>query len=263
MKAIILAAGKGSRLEKYTKEKPKCLLEFNGKSLLEWQLNTLRDSGIDDIVVVKGYLQEKINFPNVKYYINKDFEDTNMVASLMGAEKELNEEVIVSYSDIIYESRVLQKLMESKDEISVLVDDKWQEYWKSRTKNKMQDIESLQYDNEDNIFDIGNPDCKPDEMKSRYIGLLKFSERGIEDFKRIFYENKEKFWNMDVPWMRSKSFKKAYMTCMLQAMINEGIKTKAVHVENGWLEFDRTEDYEDALNWLKNGSIKRYIKFQR
>src|SRR3989338_105336 len=124
MKAIICAAGIGTRLGNYTKNLPKCLLEFEGKSLLERQIETLKSSWIEDISIVRGYKPEKINAHGVKYYENSDFAETNMVVSLMAAEKELSgsENFLVCYSDILYERRLIEYLKESDAEVSVLVD---------------------------------------------------------------------------------------------------------------------------------------------
>ena len=73
MKAIILAAGMGTRLGKYTENLPKCMLNFNGKTLIQHQIDTLRECGITDIIIVKGHVPEKIQIPGVKYYINDDY----------------------------------------------------------------------------------------------------------------------------------------------------------------------------------------------
>ena len=120
MKIIILAAGKGQRLSPLTDEKPKCMVKLFGKSLLEWQIDVFRELNINDISVVTGYKKELISINNVKFYHNSDFENTNMVETLFCAEKEFNDTIIVSYGDIIFETSVLQKLIESKEEFQLL-----------------------------------------------------------------------------------------------------------------------------------------------
>lgn len=95
MKAIILAAGMGTRLGKYTEGLPKGMLDFRGKSLIERQIKILRSCEISDISIVRGYKPEKIDFTNVKYYFNEDFENTNMVESIFKAESELTSETLV------------------------------------------------------------------------------------------------------------------------------------------------------------------------
>ena len=102
MKAIILAAGEGKRLHPLTLNQPKCLVELFGKSILKWQVDVFNHFNITDIAVVKGYMEEKINIPDINYYINKKFRDTNMVETLFTAREIMDDSVIVSYGDIIF-----------------------------------------------------------------------------------------------------------------------------------------------------------------
>ena len=86
MKAIILAAGQGTRLRPLTKNKPKCLVKLAGKSLLDHQLEVLRAAGIYDIHVVAGYRADQLDRPEFTRHINKRFAETNMVNTLFAAE---------------------------------------------------------------------------------------------------------------------------------------------------------------------------------
>lgn len=70
MKAVILAAGQGTRLKKYTENLPKGMLEFAGKTIIERQIETYQKCGITDIIVVRGFAADKITYPDVKYYEN-------------------------------------------------------------------------------------------------------------------------------------------------------------------------------------------------
>lgn len=261
MKAIILAAGMGTRLGEYTKNLPKGMLEFNGKSLIEHQINTLKSVGVNDIVIVRGYKSEKINFSGVRYYDNLDYENTNMVESLFCAESEMDDDLIVCYSDIIYEKRIIKKVIDSDFDIGVVVDEDYKEYWSERLGSLNEDIESLVLDDEGRIKELGETNCSLDEAKLRYVGLIRFSKKGLEKLKKVYYKNKKEYFDKDVKWLRSKSFKKAYMTCMLQALINEGYEVRPIIISRGWLEFDCVKDYEKYNNWLKEGSIKRFIDF--
>ena len=129
MKAIILAAGIGSRLKKYTQNLPKGMLEYKGKTLIERQIETYRKNGITDIIVVRGFAAEKITYSDIKYFDNKNYSSTNMVESLLQARSEFNDDIIVSYSDIVFEERLLQKMISSNVDYGVAVDDNWKEYW--------------------------------------------------------------------------------------------------------------------------------------
>ena len=101
MKAIILAAGRGSRMKELTAENHKCLVELRGKPLLEWQLLALREAGIGEIAIVTGYKRELLSQYGLAEFHNPRWEKTNMVSSLACAERWLQVgPCIVSYSDI-------------------------------------------------------------------------------------------------------------------------------------------------------------------
>ena len=82
IKAVILAAGQGTRLMPYTKGIPKCMVRVNDHPLIQYQINVLTSLGINDIIIVRGHQGKKINFPNVRYYENNEYKITNMVYSL-------------------------------------------------------------------------------------------------------------------------------------------------------------------------------------
>ena len=261
MKTIILAAGMGTRLGKYTENLPKCMLEFAGKTLLERQVETLRKAGITDISVVRGYQAEKINVSGVKYYLNPLFAETNMVETLFCAVSELDgsDEILVCYGDIIYEEKVLQKLISSSLDVGVTVDEDYWEYWQARAEKPEEDMESLVIDASGKITELGDTKCSRDKAQVRYVGLIKFSRQGVLKLKEIYQENKKKYYFLNEPWLRSKSFKKAYMTCMLQAIINSGQRVEPIVIRRGWLEFDTVEDYEKYMLWYNKRSLQRFI----
>lgn len=259
MKAIILAAGQGTRLKKYTKNLPKGMLSFMGKTIIERQLEMYRKAGVETIIVVRGYAGDKIDYPGVKYYTNEDYANTNMVESLMAARKEFDDDVIVSYSDILFEERLLLGMMESKEDFAVSVDDNWKEYWMMRYGKVDFDTESLSIDENDNIVELGLESPAIDDIDARYIGLLKFSKDGLQYIENIMekaYRDYE-----DKPWQQSgKTVRKAYMTDLLNAIIESGRHVKAVHFDNGWIEFDTNEDYENACRWEQDRELYRILR---
>ena len=121
MKAIILAAGQGTRLKKYTQDLPKGMLAFMGKTVIERQIELYRRCGIEDITVVRGFAGEKITYERVKYYTNADFASTNMVESLLAARTEFTDDIVLSYSDILFNEEMLRRMMEAKGDFLVAV----------------------------------------------------------------------------------------------------------------------------------------------
>lgn len=258
MKAIILAAGQGTRLKKYTENLPKGMLDFDGKTIIERQIGTYRNCGITDIVVVRGFAAEKIRYPDITYYENNDYANTNMVESLMAAKQEFNDEIIVSYSDILFEESMLRGMMKSPEDFTVAVDDNWKEYWEARYGKVDFDTESLSIDEHNNITELGLESPSLEDIDARYIGLLKFSKKGIQKTLEILNRDYETY--QDKPWKQSgKTIRKAYMTDLLQAVIESGSNVKALKFKNGWIEFDTNEDYETAMEWLKKGTLSKFI----
>ena len=132
MKAIILAAGIGSRMKRYTASLPKGMLNINEKTIIERQIQTLYSTGINNIVIVTGYKSEMINYKGVKYYHNNNYQKTNMIESLMYAESEFDQDIIVTYADLIYTKDLIRKLIESPHTVAVCVDPDWKNYWYHR-----------------------------------------------------------------------------------------------------------------------------------
>ena len=81
MRAVILAAGRGSRMGPFGDDRPKCLIELAGKPLIERQIAALLRGGVEEIGVVRGYRAEMIKYPNVSYFANQRWAETNMVMS--------------------------------------------------------------------------------------------------------------------------------------------------------------------------------------
>lgn len=254
MKAIILAAGQGTRLKKYTENLPKGMLSFMGKTIIERQIEMYKKCGIENIIVVRGFAADKIAYEGIKYYTNENYANTNMVESLMAAKNEFDDDMIVSYSDILFEEKMLKTMMKSTADFTVAVDDDWKQYWQKRYGKIDFDTESLSIDEKDNIVELGLENPRLEDIDARYIGLLKFSRKGLQHIVKIMevaYQNFE-----DRPWQQSgKTVRKAYMTDLLNAVIESGEKVRAEHFHNGWIEFDTNEDYENACRWLEDGSM--------
>lgn len=256
MKAIILAAGKGTRLGHYTRDIPKGMLTFNNKSLIEHQVEAYHTCGIDDIIIITGYKAEKIAIPDVRYFFNKDYERTNMVESFFCAESEFNDELVVSYADLLFEAGVLKRLIAHKSDIVVTADTCWKAYWVARHGDIKKDAESLVFADDGRIREIGKSDPEVADMHARYVGLIKFTSKGLDMTKRVYHAAKSTYWGK--PWQTSRIFQKAYMTDLLQAIIDSGAAVYPLKIERGWLEFDTVEDYEKTKSWVENGTIDRF-----
>ncbi|MDD4941619.1 MAG: phosphocholine cytidylyltransferase family protein [Candidatus Omnitrophica bacterium] len=260
MKGIILAAGEGKRLRPFTDNNPKCLIPLEGKSILDRQIDTMRSCGIDDIVVIKGYRADQITRQDVRFRVNPRYDTTNMVMTLWCAEKDLCGEVVVSYGDIVYNREVLEELMKSPHDISVVADMDWLPYWTMRFSDPLSDAEAFKMDADGRIMVIGQKPEKIEDIEAGYIGLNKFSNTGLDIFKRSFVHAQRVFENNGKAWGAPRAFEKAYMTDMLQGLINEGNELHAVRIHGGWLEIDSYSDYELAGKLFTNGRVRAIRK---
>ena len=144
MRALVLAAGRGTRLNHLTRDRPKSLVTLEGKTLLEWQIASLRAAGVSDIAVVRGYRGEMIDLPGLAYLENADWARTNMVHSLRCADEWLKASVcIVSYGDIVYHPSLVSALVDTPGEIVVAYDVLWERLWQERFEDPAVDVESF------------------------------------------------------------------------------------------------------------------------
>lgn len=253
--ALILAAGRGSRLHPYTAECPKCLTELGGRTLLSRQIGTLRAAGIEDIVIATGYRSEALALPGTRQVHNPAWETTNMVETLFRAEAFFGTDLIVSYSDIVYERRLVDALLRSPHDISVVVDTNWRAYWEMRFENPLDDAESLRLDSVGRIIDIGARVDDIDRIEAQYIGLMRFHGAGIDTLRECYAGLRR----VHRPWMDRRPVEKAYMTDLLMEMILKGHDVHAMPVAGGWLEIDTVSDYETAAAMFANGTIRRFF----
>lgn len=254
MKCIILAAGRGSRLHPYTADCPKCLTELGGQTLIGRQLQTLRKSDIEDITIVCGYRAEMLRLNGTAQVINHAWESTNMVESLFTAEHEFGDDLIVAYSDIIYETRILQALLDSGSDISVIVDRNWRAYWEFRFRDPLADAESLRMTQAGTITEVGNKVTNIEEIEAQYIGLMRFKGQGLDALRKGYQSMQVN----DRPWKQNRPVEKAYMTDLLMEIILMGSPVSAIPTANGWLEIDTVEDYEKCDAAFDDGTIKRF-----
>ncbi len=245
MKAIIIAAGMGNRLKPLTENIPKCLLKFGKKSLLQRQLDSYKACKINDFVIIKGFQKDKINLPGIKYYVNDNYQNNNILSSLFYAEKEIEGEVIISYSDILFEKQVVERLLESKKDISIVVDIDWRAYYEGRNDHPIEEAENVIFDANSNVVEIGKILTQKHDVHGEFIGMIKLTSRGSEIIKKHFNNAKKLFWGK--PFQRTSVFEKAYLTDMIQEMVDLGVPVHCVIIKRGWKEIDTIEDYQKAL----------------
>mgnify|MGYP003393914769 CR=1 FL=1 len=238
MKAIILAAGRGSRMGESTQDKPKCMVEVRGRTLLDWQLDACRQAGITDIGVVTGYRKEAFTSLSLSLFENPRWAQTNMVSSLICAESWLaGDDCIVSYADIFYEPGAGGRLIDAASPSAVLYDVHWQKLWEARFGDIFADAETFRIDAFGYITEIGNRTHTLEDIQGQYMGLLRFSPAGWKEIANFLQS------------LSAAEIDKLSMTALLQKLITHGVKIKGMPYDGLWGEVDTVSDQNLYKNW--------------
>ena len=244
MKAIILAAGIGSRLMPLTNDRPKCMVKLLDDTLIERQIKIFHSYDINDITIVTGYKNEVIDMPNVNYVNNPNYETTNMNESLFCALKPSNSSVLVTYGDIVFEPKIVQQMLEITNDIRLAVRINWKEYYQNRTMHPLSEAENVLIEN-GRILETRKNISKALENQQigEFLGIMMLSSEQIKILLERYSDLKK---NHTGTFHSSSSLHTAYLTDMLQEMIDFGVRINPVFAEGRWFEIDTLEDIKNA-----------------
>lgn len=250
-RAIIIAAGMGSRLEHFTDENPKCMVEIDGRSILSYQLEALASAGVDDIHIVRGYLSDKLVVDGATYHENPDFRRNNILQSLFCAKGALEGGLLTTYSDIVYTPEVVQKTVESPYDIALVVDREWARAYEGRHDHPPEQAELTEVEGE-RVTAVGKQ-VGPSNAVGEFIGLAKFTARGAELLVETYRDVRETL-DDDDPFQAAELFRKAYLTDLFMEMIDRGIEIGWVPIDGGWREIDTVQDLHRVRDEWPSGS---------
>ncbi|HET9844609.1 MAG TPA: isocitrate lyase/phosphoenolpyruvate mutase family protein [Nitrospira sp.] len=259
--AIIPAAGFEKQLLPLIEDKPKCLLDIKGKTILERAVAALNQANIKEIAVVRGYKKDAIALPNIRYYDNDRYEETGELFSIFCAETEMKGRTIVLYGDIIFDTTILGKLLQSPADFALVVDLAWQDHLErgGAPFHLNPDLVTLANppgssylsrfvmgEDEHRIVKIGQH-LPLDQVHGEFIGMAMFSEKGTQAMRECYRTAQERYKSSG--FHEAGSVSKASFTDLVQELIDQGHHIDAVPVFKGWMEVDSFEEYQKA--WAK------------
>jgi choline kinase len=249
MRAIIIAAGRGSRLMPMTADVPKCFAEVQGKRLLDWDVAALKAVGIDDICFIGGYQIDKVKaqYPQFTFRHNDNWPNNNILLSLMYAEDLMNEPFICTYADVLYNPALLNSLLNTKGDAVLSVDTCWMKRYEHRTQHPPDDAEKVTVAN--GLVTRVHRGIEPERAHGEYTGLAKFSKAGGEKLKEHFHRCKTLYAGK--PFREAVSFEKSYLILLFQEMIEQGITFHHADSPGNYLEVDTQQDFEMAQKFWK------------
>ena len=231
MKGLILAAGRGSRMGDLTSELPKCRTMLHGKELIQWQLESLNSTSIEEVAIIRGYLSHTFDF-KLTYFENKRWSETNMVGSLIAATSWLDSHTcITSYSDIVYSPSAVDRLINAPGDIVITYDPNWENLWSKRFEDPLSDAETFKLSGTQ-VIEIGQNASSVAEIEGQYMGLVKYTPDGWKQVSLYLNTlNQNEIDQMD-------------MTKLLQNLIKRGVIINAVSILDKWFEVDTKSDLD-------------------
>ena len=244
MKVIIIAAGSSTRLAKETSDIPKGLLKINDKSIIEIQLELFQKNQLSDITIITGPNKQKFELKNVNYIQDYKFQDHDVLGSLMAAKSIINDDILTSYSDIIFDEKILKSVTEFTGDIGLAVDLDWEKNYVNRDQHPKSEAENVLI-NGNEILELRKniSECKENEKIGECLGLMKFSRKAskvfLDKYSELEISHQGKFHN-------APSLEKALISDMIQELIDSEINVEPIYVSGKWCEIDTPQDLEIA-----------------
>jgi choline kinase len=244
MHAVILAAGRGSRMGAHVEDRPKCLVELAHKPLIMRQIAALRGGGVSKVAAVRGYLGHKIDIPDTTYFENPRWAETNMVMSLVAASDWMRTQtVVISYADIFYQAEVVRKLAEAEGDLVVAYDRNWRSLWTKRFEDPLSDAETFRTDELGRLLDIGGRTDRIEDIQGQYMGLLKFKPKAWASVEAV------------LAGVDDATRNKMDMTTLLRRLLTGGFPIQTVAISGQWGEIDSASDLEIYEAMIKSGEL--------
>ena len=252
VRVIIPAAGSHSNMGELCVDRPCALLPIGNKTVIEHQIAELKKHSVDDLVVIRGPHKTKIDIPGVRYY-ESDTSDNGILDSVFKAEEEFNTNLLIIYSDMLFNEDIIKKVLSEKDDIGVLIDNSYRlQGDKYRNKldlvvTRLSSSEIRKLNKQDNyVLRIGK-NIPLEQADAEFIGISYLSKKGAEYIRQLYHDCKR---HPKSQFHGAPSLEKASLTDLLQETIRRGFNVKAISVTEGWRELHTPDDYEKALRDL-------------
>ncbi len=253
-KAIVIAAGQGRRLRPYTEHMPKCMVPVGDRPLLRRQLDAFRAHGVREFAIIRGYLghvmearRAELGPGDVRFVDNAGYQTTTILQSLFCAEHELDGPVLITYSDIIFTADVVATLLDAPGDIALVIDRDFAAIYEGRSEHPLEEAEVADLDAAGRVHRVGKRALPPAQAFGEFIGLLKLTAAGAATLRAAWAELSTRYRDQpDAPFQRAARWQDAYLTDLLQHLIDAGQPLTPVTIRGQWREIDTVQDLERA-----------------
>jgi len=247
MNAIIIGAGRGRRLMPTTADTPKCYAEVQGRRLLDWTVRAFAAAEVNNICFIGGYQIAKVqrDYPQFTFRHNAGWEHNNILASLMHAEDLMDQGFVCCYSDVLFTSDLIRRVLTTSGDIVLSVDTNWLARYQHRTQHPPDDAEKVITQN--GCVTRIHRAIAPTEAHGEYTGIAKFSPAGAAQLCEHYHRARER--SVGKPFREAPVFEKAYLIHLLQEMIERGVKMAHADTPGDYMEVDTQQDFELACKY--------------
>ena len=250
MRPVIIGAGRGSRLQHKTEEVPKTMVPVMGRPMLDWILDALERGGFQrrDVVFICGYAEDVVRdrYPEFTFVRNSDWQNNNILLSLLCARDYLQAGFVSTYADIVYDGQIVEQLMHSEHDLVLGNDTDWRRRYVNRSQHPESDGEKLRADG-NRVLEISRH-IDSEAASGEFIGVLKASARGAATFLEHFDRVEKEFADQS-EFREGRSFQKAYLIDLLQHMLLSDVEMHCENMHGGYMEIDTLEDLAQAQRW--------------
>lgn len=236
IRGIVLAASRGTGLDAATADRPKCMIDIRGKPLLYQLLGTLDECGIADVAVVRGYCKEAIPTAGITVVDNDAYADTGEAASLACALPLLDGETVVVYGDVLFRRYILEELLDSTADITVVVDSSHTVATNPRDLVTAS-MRNTGFYHDDEVALLTGVAADPKSASGQWIGLMHLSAQGTQLVRA------------ELDAMRAEGvLDKADLPELMQRLSRHH-PIQVHYIMGHWLDVDTTADLAEARNF--------------
>lgn len=259
LQAVIPAAGDHRfqpDFKSLLNDKPLCMLEVSGSTLIDRQTDLLRSCGVTEIFVVGGHQHDKIK-ADAKLLINAAYAKTRSAHSVMLASEHLKEKFLAVYADILFDRQILLRLLDSPHPVTLVID---RAYQTLPSRDKELDLVEIERSSGNGprkldahpfkkILRVGKHIDKK-KATDEFIGMCFFREQGLDALKKAWHDAQTQF--KDKPFYEAPNAAQAGFTDLLQYLIDRGVEVNGMEIEHGWSEIHSLDDLERVNAYFQN-----------